>query len=88
MCSYATEIIEVSGSGKRGDAWFDLGQAMVSYDHPVHARAEHTLNLDLLNCGLGPEARVAVELTAESARALAGAILRMLGAPLLRLPQK
>jgi hypothetical protein len=40
----------------------------------VHAPAEHTLNIDFLNPGQGPSARVAVELTAESARALAEAI--------------
>ena len=36
--------------------------------------AEHTLNIDFANPGKGPSARVAVELTAESARALARAI--------------
>ena len=40
----------------------------------MHAPAEHTLNIDFLNPGRGPSARVAVELTAESARALAKAI--------------
>ena len=37
-------------------------------------QAEHTLNIDFLDPGAGPSARVAVELTAESARALAKAI--------------
>jgi hypothetical protein len=40
----------------------------------VHAQAEHTLNIDFVDPGKGPSARVAVELTAESARALAKAI--------------
>jgi hypothetical protein len=40
----------------------------------VHASAEHSLNIDFLNPGQGPSARVAVELTPESARALARAI--------------
>jgi hypothetical protein len=40
----------------------------------VHAMAEHTLNIDFLNPAKGPAARVAVELTAESAKALAAAI--------------
>ena len=48
------------------------------FDHPVHAPAEHTLNIDFLNPGQGPSARVAVELSAESARALAEAILATL----------
>jgi hypothetical protein len=41
----------------------------------VHAPADHTLNIDLLNPELGPAARVALELAPESARALARAIL-------------
>src|ERR1035441_10668668 len=48
--------------------------ASVYFDHPVHAQAEHTLNIDFLDPSAGPSARVAVELTAESARALAKAI--------------
>ena len=40
----------------------------------MHAPREHTLNIDFLNPGRGPSARVAVELTVESARALAKAI--------------
>ena len=74
MCTYLTEKIEVTGSGKGADGWFGLSEATVYFDHPVHAQAEHTLNIDFLNPGRGPSARVAVELTAESARALAKAI--------------
>jgi hypothetical protein len=54
--------------------------ASVYFDHPVHASAEHTLNLDFLNPSLGPGARVAVELNADSARALADAIRTVLAA--------
>ena len=50
------------------------------FDHPQHARAEHTLNIDFLNPEQGPSARVAVELTAASARALAAAIEATLAA--------
>ncbi len=74
MCTYLTEKIEVAGSGKGADGWFGLTEASVYFDHPVHAPAGHTLNIDFLNPGRGPAARVAVELTAESARALAKAI--------------
>ena len=74
MCTYLTEKIEVAGSGKGADGWFGLTEASVYFDHPVHAPAEHTLNIDFLNPAKGPSARVAVELTAESARALAAAI--------------
>jgi hypothetical protein len=74
MCTYLTEKIEVSGSGKGAEGWFGLTDASVYLDHPVHAAPEHTLNIDFLNPGRGPSARVAVELTVESARALARAI--------------
>ena len=74
MCTYLTEKIEVTGSGKGATGWFALSDATVYFDHPQHARAEHTLNIDFLNPGQGPAAWVAVELTAESARSLARAI--------------
>jgi Family of unknown function (DUF6295) len=74
MCTYNTEKIEIAGSGKGAEGWFKLSDATVYFDHPVHAMAEHTLNIDFINPAKGPSARVAVELTAESARALAAAI--------------
>jgi hypothetical protein len=49
--------------------------ATVYLDHPVHAPAAHTLNVDFLNPDQGPSARVAVELDPASARSLAEAIL-------------
>ncbi len=80
MCTYTTESVPVTGSGKGTLAWFPVTEASVYYDHPQHAAAEHTLNLDFLNPAQGPSARVAVELTTDSARALATAILAMLPA--------
>ena len=74
MCTYLTENVEVEGSGKGTAGWFALSRASVYFDHPQHAPAEHTLNIDFLNPEQGPAARVAVELTAQSARALATAI--------------
>jgi hypothetical protein len=74
MCTYQTEQISISGSGKGPNGWFAVSDATVYFDHPVHAMAEHTLNIDFLNPARGPAARVAVELTAESARELAKAI--------------
>jgi hypothetical protein len=74
MCTYQTEQISISGSGKGANGWFSLSDATVYFDHPVHAMAGHTLNIDFLNPERGPSARVAVELTAESARELARAI--------------
>jgi hypothetical protein len=75
MCTYLTETIKITGSGKGADGWFAVSDASVYFDHPVHAMAEHTLNIDFRNPAKGPAARVAVELSAESARELAQAIL-------------
>jgi hypothetical protein len=80
MCTYVTEKVDVDGSGKGVAGWFPLTEASVYFDHPQHARAEHTLNIDFLNPGQGPSARLAVELTAASARALAAAIESALAA--------
>ena len=75
------------GSGKGAEGWFPLSNASVYFDHPVHASAEHTLNIDLLNPGRGPGSRVAVELDPISARALGDAILQILdSAPAVLLP--
>jgi hypothetical protein len=74
MCTYLTETVSVAGSGKGATGWFRVTDATVYFDHPVHALAEHTLNIDFANPSRGPGARVAVELTAEPARALVQAI--------------
>ena len=74
MCTYATQTRTVEGSGKGAQGWFPLQTASVYFDHPVHAQAEHTLNIDFLAPDRGPGARVAVELTAASARELVDAI--------------
>jgi hypothetical protein len=78
VCTYRTEQIDVEGSGKGAGGWFSLENASVYFDHPVHAPAEHTLNIDFLNPAAGPAARVAVELDRSSAKELAHAILRTL----------
>jgi hypothetical protein len=76
MCTYLTEKIEVDGSGKGASGWFSVREATVYVDHPVHAPYGHTVNIDMLNPALGPSARVALELTEETAIALADAIYR------------
>jgi Family of unknown function (DUF6295) len=80
MCTYATENIAIRGSGKGAAGWFPLRRATVYFDHPVHAEPEHTLNIDFVNPDRGPAARVAVELTHESAQALIEAIRAALAA--------
>jgi hypothetical protein len=80
MCTYLTESIAATGSGKGANGWFGLNEVNVYFDHPVHAPADHTLNIDFINSDKGPSARVAVELTAETARALVKAIEATLAA--------
>jgi Family of unknown function (DUF6295) len=80
MCTYATVRTELDGSAKGPNgAWFHVTDATVYFDHPVHAMAEHTLNIDFADPAAGPSARVAVELTAGSARELLAAIETALG---------
>jgi len=78
MCTYATVKTELHGSAKgpggTGSKWFHITDGTVYFDHPVHAMAEHTLNIDFADPSKGPAARVAVELTAQSARDLVEAI--------------
>jgi hypothetical protein len=76
MCTYDTATIDAKGSsGKGAEGWFGLTEANVYFDHPVHAAAAHTLNIDFRNVARGPAARVAVELDPRVARALALTIL-------------
>ena len=70
MCTMIAERVEIEGSGKGTGGWITVTQANVSYDHPFSAPIEHALNIDFVNEALGPGARVAVELSAESARSL------------------
>jgi Family of unknown function (DUF6295) len=78
MCTYLTEHIAVTGSGKGREGWFRLTDATVYYDHPVHALDGHTLNIDFAAPALGAAARVAVELDADSAERLIEAVRRAL----------
>lgn len=78
MCTYVTETLSISGSAKGPDGWIRVTDATVYFDHPAHALADHTLNIDVRRPEAGPAARVAIELTADTARSLAEAILRVL----------
>ena len=76
MCTYATvkTALLASAKGPQGN-WFRVTDGTVYFDHPVHnMAAEHTINIDFSNPAEGPSARVAVELTAGSARELMAAI--------------
>lgn len=78
MCTYIVERASLVGSGKGAEGWFPLSQANVCFDHPQHAPVDHGILIDFVNPGRGPGARVAVELSADSARALVAAILAAL----------
>jgi hypothetical protein len=78
MCTMIVEQVKIKGSGKGAGGWFSLRQANVSYDHPFNAPLEHALNIDFVDEAQGPGARVAVELSEQSARTLVAAILDVL----------
>lgn len=78
MCTMIAEQVKIEGSGKGAGGWFVLREADVSYDHPFDAPFEHALNIDFVNEAQGPGARVAVELSLESARRLVETIQAVL----------
>ncbi|TAK08012.1 hypothetical protein EPO44_03190 [bacterium] len=78
MCTMIARQVEIDGSGKGKDGWFEVRQLNVSYDHLYHVPLEHALNIDFVNEAEGPGARVAVELTLESARQLVETIQAVL----------
>ena len=80
MCTSIVEIVDAAGAGKGGDGWFELTHSVVSYDHPHHALLEEAIAIDFVNQAMGPGARVAVELTLESAKALSAALARAIAA--------
>lgn len=79
MCTMIVQKVQLEGFGKGAGGWFDMNQANVSWDHPFHAPEEHALNIDFVNESRGPGARVAVELSVESARQLVETIQTVLG---------
>jgi hypothetical protein len=78
MCTMIAQKVAVEGCGKGAAGWFAVSQANISYDHPFHAPLEHALNIDFVDPAQGPGARVAVELSADAARALVATILDVL----------
>ena len=70
MCTMIAEQASITGSGKGTPGWIKVNKVNVSYDHPTHMTIEHALNIDFVNESQGLGARVAVELTRESARQL------------------
>jgi hypothetical protein len=78
MCSYIVEKAALYGSAKGANGWVRVDTANVYYDHPFHTPLDHALAIDFVNEKEGAQERVAVELSAESARALVEKILAAL----------
>jgi hypothetical protein len=79
MCSYIVEKAKLVGSAAKGaQGWMRIDTANVYYDHPFHSPLDHVLGIDFTNEAQGGRERVALELSAESARALVEKILAAL----------
>jgi hypothetical protein len=78
MCSYIVEKAKLVGSAKGANGWMRIDTANVYYDHPFHAQLDHALGIDFVNESEGGRERVAVELSADSARQLVEKILAAL----------
>jgi hypothetical protein len=71
MCSYIVEKAALTGSAAKGrKGWMRIDTANVYYDHPYYSPLDHVLAIDFTNESEGGRDRVAIELSAESARAL------------------
>src|SRR5919109_4045689 len=80
MSSDIVEKAKLPGSAKGPNGWMRIDTANVYYDHPFHAPLDHALSIDFINEAEGGRERVAIELSAESARALVEKILAALAA--------
>ena len=78
MCSYIVEKTALVGSAKGRKGWMRIDTANVYFDHPYYSTLDHVLAIDFTNEGEGGRDRVAVELSADSARALVARILAAL----------
>ena len=78
MCSYIVEKTVVAGSAKGANGWMRIDTANIYFDHPYHAPFDHALAIDFTCEADGGWEQVAVELSAESARALVNNILAAL----------
>jgi hypothetical protein len=78
MCTGLVQRAKVTGAGKAADGWFELDEVSVTYDCSYHTSMPLGVNIDFLNEGEGPSARVAVELSPTSAMALVHAIMESL----------
>jgi hypothetical protein len=80
MCTTIHDKQPMAGTAKGPQGWFEFDHVRVGYDHPMHIDLDHALSVDFVDDAGDPGARVAVELSRASARALAEQILRCLDA--------
>jgi hypothetical protein len=78
MCTGLVQKAKVSGAGKSPEGWFKLEEVSVMYDCVYHTPLPQGINIDFTNEKEGPGARVAVELSAQSAMDLVHAIMESL----------
>ena len=78
MCSWIVEKAKMDGVAKGPDGWMGLEQANVYFDHPFKAAMDHALIIDFVKDPDRPDGRVAVEISAESAKRLVESINRAL----------
>jgi hypothetical protein len=77
MCSYDTTQIALLGSAKRESGWTSIASANIYHACPYHSALDDALNIDIIVKGKDHE-RIALELSVESALALAHSILATL----------
>ncbi|HVR31162.1 MAG TPA: DUF6295 family protein [Acidimicrobiia bacterium] len=75
MCTMISTKHPMTGQAKGRTGWFPIGQVYLAYDHPERSQLEHAVLLDFANEDVGPDARLAVELSIDQATALARHIL-------------
>jgi hypothetical protein len=80
MCTYIVEKASIFGSAKGPDGWMNIDTANVYFDHPYHAQLDHALGIDFIDESAGSPHRVAIEISAQSARRLVERILAALEA--------
>jgi hypothetical protein len=78
MCSYIVEKAKLMGSAKGTNGWMRIDTANVYYVHPFHSTLDHVLGIDFTNEADGGRERVALDLSADSARLLVEKILAAL----------
>ena len=77
MCSYDTTQIALLGSAKRESGWTGISSANIYHACPYHSALDDAVNIDFIVKGNNRE-RIALELSVESALALAHSILATL----------